>query len=305
MTIRAVVMWCIGMLSAAQAWSDVIWDEVVDGDLSNVAGEPTFVQRLSSADRVIGTVGGPDPGEFRDVFTFDVPFGLALEAMVLNDYIAAGGNITTGFTLFTGNRGNFGTSLGSRNVGESQIGESVIVVDTPSGLLPAGSYSMNILEGTPGQSYELDILLRDITVWNEADDGDLSSDNVVPTEVVLTDLENIVIGTVGGGGSDRIDNLTVSVPQGFELTITLLDYVAAGGNANTGFNLHAGSQGIGGPDLGDNNFGQAQIGRIISAQASPLPAGNYSLVMIEDTPGQSYVLGFSLSSILVFADGFE
>jgi len=122
-----------GLLSTGQAQADVIWDEVVDGDLSNIAGQPTIIERLSIDDQVIGTVGGDDLGEFRDVFTFDVPFGFGLEAILLNDYIAAGGNSTTGFTLFTEDTGHFGSLISTLNLGQSNIGDNTFIMNTPSG----------------------------------------------------------------------------------------------------------------------------------------------------------------------------
>jgi len=163
---------------------------------------------------------------------------------------------------------------------------------------------MNILEGTPGQAYELDILVRYITAWNEAIDEDLSEDSFNPTQINITPVNSIVIGTVAGGG-ERIDSLTITVPQGRELTITLVDYIAQGGNGTTGFNLHQGNQGLSGPDLSDNSFGEGNIGDVISPNDSPLPPGDYSLVIIKDTASLAYVLSFGLASSLLFKDGFE
>lgn len=66
-------VWCAAaLLLAAPLFAAVIWDESVDGDLSNDPAAPTGVSLVDASDAMLGTVGGANPGEFFDVWTFSV-----------------------------------------------------------------------------------------------------------------------------------------------------------------------------------------------------------------------------------------
>ncbi len=152
----------IGLFFVEQVVADVIWDEAIDGDLSGVRNMPTQVVLTDLNNTVTGTVGGAsdsDTSDRTDGMTFVVPSGFALEAIILNDYISANDNEATRFALHLGDTGSASTRISNENMGEANIGQNTITIDTPSGLLPSGSYSMEIQEARPGQFYELDIRL--------------------------------------------------------------------------------------------------------------------------------------------------
>lgn len=116
---------------------------------------PTVVSLVDDADQVIGTVGGANPGEFFDVFTFTVPAGFEVTEINLNSYVSAGGNATSGFNLWPGNAGDLGDfalAIFSLAVGPPDVGNNLIATVAP---LTAGDYSISLREGTPGQAYEL------------------------------------------------------------------------------------------------------------------------------------------------------
>jgi len=145
-------------------------------------------------------------------------------------------------------------------------------------------------------------------VWDEAVDGDLSSVRDMPTEVVLTDLRNIITATVGGSSEDESDVFTFFVPPGFELEAVILnDYIAAGDNETSGLNFHLGDMGNATPQVSFIAMGEANIGEnTIDTSSGLLPSGSYSILVIEFTPGQTYELDIQLSlADLIFKDGFD
>ena len=151
-------------LGAAPLLAAVIWDESVDGDLSNIQNMPTIVTPVDASDAVIGTVGGPNPGEFFDVFTFTVPAGFQLTEINLTSYTAAGGNVTSGFNVWPGSGGDlddFALALLSVAVGPPDAGTNLIAPIAP---LAAGDYSISLREGTPGQAYELEFVIPGLPV---------------------------------------------------------------------------------------------------------------------------------------------
>lgn len=279
----------------------VIWDESMDGDLSNDQAAPTpiFFALDSIQDTVIGNVGGPDPGEFYDVMTFEVFYGFCLDSIILVDYIADGGNTTSGFNLWEGPDA-VNTFLGSTASGPAQIGLNVLEGFTP---VSAGVYTLDIREGTPNQSYEIDYVLCNEAFHNEAYDGDFSDDSEAPTPLGTLPLtDNQISGTIGGAGGLFTDAMTFTVPTGFTADVILRAYVAAGGNDTTGFNYHEGV-GTTGAVVSSAGFGEADIGSS-TLILGPMTEGVYTLVLLEGTEGQQYGFDFVLSD-LIFENGFE
>jgi|GEM_PF-3196359 len=303
--VRLITLFLTLMVSLV-AHSELIWDELAQGDLSNSRDNPTDVELsyLNDTDVVTGTVGGNDPGEFEDVFTIDMFFGICLDQVVLSGYVPAGGNETTGFNLWVGDdaRGN-DDYLGSNAAGTAQIGSNLF-----AGLGPFNErvYTIEIRESTPGQLYRLDLKFCQQAFWTEAFDGDISSDINNPTAMDLNNNDNSISGKVGGNDiEDNTDAFSFVVPDNQQLTaINLIAYRASGSNLTTGFNLYRGTDanadflygsGLGLADV-DSNF-----------LTEPLPPGTYKLDISEDVPGQKYGLEFVFSDLsdLIFSHGFE
>lgn len=93
--------------------------------------------------------------------------------------------------------------------------------------------------------------LQAATVWDEAIDGELSSDGGSPTPLVVAEGENAWSGQIGdlGGGQVDTDMVAFTVPDGLWLTSLRLDRydespdvgggsflaIAAGTTVDTGF----------------------------------------------------------------------
>ncbi|WP_223787785.1 hypothetical protein [Marinicella meishanensis] len=288
-------------MASSPVGAEVIWDEGIDGDLSNDQAAPTpiFFALDSTQDTVIGNVGGANPGEFFDDMTFDVFYGFCLESVLLVDYVADGGNTTSGFNLWEGPDA-LTTFLGSTTSGPANIGQNVLDGTTP---VSAGTYTLDIREGTPNQSYEIDYVLCNEAYYNEAFDGDFSDDDTTPTDLgVLPLTDNQISGTIGGAGGLFVDALSFTVPTGFTADVILRAYVAAGGNDTSGFNYYEGV-GVGGAVVSSASFGATDIGTT-TLTTGPLPEGTYTLVLLEGTEGQQYGFDFQLTD-LIYDNGFE
>ena len=153
----------------------VIWDEGPDGDLSNFRVAPTTVSLLPTSGLVIGSVGAvgvAEGTESTDALTFTVPAGGSVTTIVLNSFVLAGGNTSTGFNVYTG-----------IPPGAAAFGDIVSIAMTPgdigsdllggAGPLGPGDYSIVLLEGSaPGQLYEYEIFtsgLRPAPINNGVD----------------------------------------------------------------------------------------------------------------------------------------
>ncbi|MEM9478839.1 MAG: PEP-CTERM sorting domain-containing protein [Verrucomicrobiota bacterium] len=85
-------------------------------------------------------------------------------------------------------------------------------------------------------------LVHAVVVYDEGASGDLSSDNLSPTPIVLLPGSNDILGTTTSSPLDR-DFFTVTVPTGFELTQVILEtYQPTGGNLQSFFGLEIGNQ---------------------------------------------------------------
>ncbi len=167
---------------------------------------------------------------------------------------------------------------------------------------------------TGGLSLAVALLLATTSVANDYDemiDGDLSNDESMPTLFSLDLGANLVTGTIGGGGlgdpppADFSDALTITVGPGQVLdSVILTDYVTAGGNTTSGFNIATGSSwdgDFGAPNfLGSNTLSAGLIGTNVLDDpdfGGSLGPGSYVISLREGTPGQNYVLTYNLSAI--------
>jgi hypothetical protein len=95
----------------------VLWNESVNGDLSNTQGAPNTFTLSSGVNEIIGTVG---TGDTQDWVTLTVPTGLQLSAVVLASYTSTDAQGFTGFAAgatFAGTVNSTGSYLGYSHFG--------------------------------------------------------------------------------------------------------------------------------------------------------------------------------------------
>ena len=295
------------------------YDEGADGDLSDDRMAPTVVTFTVGSNTVSGSAGGGD----RDYLTFEVPVGHQLSSLNLTSYsggsssfigIVSGTQVMVdpampsaagllGYHLFKGaDVGN--DILPSMGTGANAMGF------TPP--LPAGNYAIWIQDTAGAESYGFDFVVEAVPpmsgpqTHDEAIDGDLSDDRLIPTEITLGMGSNVISGTAGGGD---LDYVTFEVPVGYLLANVNL--TAYSGSRVSFIGIVSGTQVMVDPAmpaaedlLGYHLFGEGDIGNDIlpsmgtGANAMgftpPLPAGNYA-IWIQDTAGaESYQFDFVL-----------
>jgi hypothetical protein len=169
MGMRARVQWAGLVVAAAAggAQAGVAWDEAASGDLSNDGLAPTALSMALGGNTVVGTVGGGGPTTDRDYFSFIVPAGAMLSAIVVNPgtsvsggasffAIQAGGQITT-----TPSGGNIGDLLGFTHYGADAVGTNLLGALLPpaSAVLPAGTYAVWVQETGGVVPYSFDFVI--------------------------------------------------------------------------------------------------------------------------------------------------
>ena len=136
------------------------WIESVNGDLSGDRFNPTPITLSNGANRIEGSVGGPDD----DYFRLDVPAGWTIDEIYIRDYGPPGN--TTFFGVNTGPvydpTGNSAV-LGWVQFGIPQIGTNVLPTMGASNgnftpPLLSGTYSFWIDEGTGPQNYAIEVV---------------------------------------------------------------------------------------------------------------------------------------------------
>jgi hypothetical protein len=152
------------------------------------------------------------------------------------------------------------------------------------------------------------------TIWNEADNGDLSNSGLAPTAVgPLTVGSNEIFGSTGSSASGVVDldYFVITVPTGFVVnSLNVLPGTQAGGSVSF-IGVEAGPQVTVSPDatsaaglLGWTHYGPANINMDIlpamsiasegsSGFTPPLGAGQYSFWIQELSVG-AFQYGFDL-----------
>ena len=141
-----------GLFVCQNTMADVIWDESIDGDLSNFETSPTQITVVVGENDILGIIGGtsdPNFGDGFDVFSFAIGANQTMNSLIVNQYITAGGNTSTGINIFAAD----GTFLGSRAMTTADIGQDLLAL-SGAGPLTEGSYYISMREFTaPGQQY--------------------------------------------------------------------------------------------------------------------------------------------------------
>jgi hypothetical protein len=284
----------------------LLWDEAVDGDLSNSKLAPTSLTLTEGENLITGTVG---PGAEDDLFTFSVPLGLVVDSISLLGYSSVSNSTFLGIDLGgTYDAASNATAWGYNSFGNSEVGTDLLPALSSSnsnfsGPLTAGTYTFWIDEGTGPEAYTLSVNLKAPTLlWDEAVDGDLSNDKLAPTALALAPGENLITGAVGPGAED--DVFVFSVPVGSIVdSITLLDYSSASNSSFLGIDVGTTYTSVSNNDTyGFTTFGSSQIGLnilpLIGASNDhflpPLTAGTYTFWIDEGTGPESYALSINL-----------
>jgi len=146
------------------------------------------------------------------------------------------------------------------------------------------------------------------TVWNESVNGDLSSNGLSPTALIMSSGANTIIGTMGNGGQgiDR-DYFSFAVPDGSILSaIKLLNTTTVSGSVSfigiqAGPQLTVSPEGAGASNLlGYMHYGTDLIGSNLLTSlttSGSLPSGIYS-VWVQETGGPvEYGFDFELTPV--------
>lgn len=133
MSRTAVALGFVLMVLVGGLHANTVWDESVDGDLSNNANAPTPLAFGVGSNVVVGSMGAPnDPREF---LTFSIQNGQSLVSLWLMRYedLLVGGPGNTGFhainagpTSFIPGAGTAGNFLGGDHVHGSQVGSDLL-----------------------------------------------------------------------------------------------------------------------------------------------------------------------------------
>ncbi len=173
--------WMIGLVcllvpALAFAGTAVIWDEAIDGDLSNDFMMPTTVTPAADMNTVQGTIGGPapvPPPEFRgdpatgtlsegfddgiDAYEFTILPGATLDQVLVTNYAPTPGNTSSGWNLYANMcEDTFDNVVCSVAVDTAAVGQDLLTlcVSGPTGSLGPGTYCVRSLEfGTADNVY--------------------------------------------------------------------------------------------------------------------------------------------------------
>ncbi len=138
----------------AQA-STVVWDESVNGDLSNDGLSPTALTFGAGSNAVLGTTGTPGSGSSgidRDYFSFTVQTGFSVTSITLlpNSFVSGGSSfmgIQAGPQLtVTPSGGGAENLLGFSHYDNSMIGTDILPFLGSGNALPGGTYSVWVQE---------------------------------------------------------------------------------------------------------------------------------------------------------------
>jgi len=155
---------CMGSITAHAATA---WNETSNGDFSNNGLAPTAIALTTGSNHVIGTTGNSGAGVDRDYFTFTVPAGRVLTAIVLlnNTYVSGGASfvgLQAGPQLTVSPSGAGAEQLiGFMHYSGDLIGSDVLPLITskfPHGL-SQGAYSVWVQETGGPVEYGFDFVL--------------------------------------------------------------------------------------------------------------------------------------------------
>ncbi len=144
--------------------------------------------------------------------------------------------------------------------------------------------------------------------WNEAIDGDLSTDTLAPTFIEFAFGANMIVGDAGGIDNWDVFSFTIAAGQSLE-SVILDDWKGVrtnGGITPTTPIYFASGSSWGGPFSGEPLLGGSQMragtigtdlligGGATDAVGGPLGPGDYVVAINESIPGHTYSLSFNV-----------
>lgn len=168
----------VALVLPVAAWGGFVYDEGVDGDLSDDGYAPTVLTPGPHANHLDGNVGGGD--EIRsDFFRLTIPGEWTLDAIIVTNYEDEGNTTFIGiedasvFDTSPGNLYYFGyTSIGVADVGQDILANMAASNGNFTLPLTAGDYTFWLDENGPDEPYGLMFMLT-------APAGDVNCDGVV------------------------------------------------------------------------------------------------------------------------------
>lgn len=151
--------------TAAQAAT--VWDEALQGDLSNNGRAPTNIAMTAGHNQVIGTMGNAGSGVERDYFNFTIPVGHELTSLWLLPTTDVSGGASF-LALQSGPQVTVSTTgagvealYGFNHYGADLIGQDILatIVGPQKAPLPAGTWSVWIQETGGPVRYGLDFVI--------------------------------------------------------------------------------------------------------------------------------------------------
>lgn len=168
------------LLQGLQVQANSVWDEAVNGDLSNDGLAPTLLTLALGSNQLAGTVGNAGLGVDRDYFSFNVPAGADWTALLVNEGTQVSGSVSfmavQAGPQVTVSPSGAGASalLGFTHYEGADIGNNVLprlLSITPGlgGTLAAGTYSMWVQETGGTAPYNFSLVLTAVpepaTAW--------------------------------------------------------------------------------------------------------------------------------------------
>lgn len=155
--------------AAAPSHAAMAWNEATQGDLSSNGLAPTVLTIGAGINTVLGTVGNGGAGVDRDYFSFTVPAGWQLSAMVLRPETGISGSasflaIQAGPQVTVSPSGAGAAALlGYVLYSPDQIGNNLLQdMLLPGGLLGSGTYSVWVQELGGLSPYGLDLIVAEV-----------------------------------------------------------------------------------------------------------------------------------------------
>jgi len=168
----SVAMVCgLWLCSSHTIQADVVWNEAVDGDLSDDPSAPTPLTFTRGANTIIGSLFAEPGDDLRDYITFTINPNQFLTAIILDAYSPAGVSfhgINSGSTSFIPDFGTADQFLGLEFLDEGMLGTDLmpalaagqwgsIGFTIPLG---PGTYSYVIQEITPGETRDYQLTFQ-------------------------------------------------------------------------------------------------------------------------------------------------
>ncbi|MEJ1960608.1 MAG: hypothetical protein WDO56_03280 [Gammaproteobacteria bacterium] len=165
-----LILAACGASCAAEA--STVWDESINGDLSNDGLSPTGLLLASGENIILGTTGNRGQGVDRDYFSVLVPDGAVLTSIRLlaNTNVSGGASfigLQAGPQLTVSPEGDGAQNmLGYLHYGNDMIGQDLLpfLARSFGGKLPSGSYSAWVQETGGPATYGFDLTVEAVPV---------------------------------------------------------------------------------------------------------------------------------------------